>query len=215
MRTDQPTHPIRPAETDQYVRWPAVNDLDTNSDLDTNGVFDSAARSNGHQAAVPVAARCAADPEYLPPAASPTATPAPAGWLTGHRDDGPLPAIGDPWGHSEVGAVRAAYTPAPVAAYYPSAASSVVVGSAYRRTAPLATAAVVSGCVSVPLVLLGGIGGVLGILAVLLGVVSIRQINRDPLYHGRVRAATGIVLGTGSAIIGLPILFFLMLLAGL
>ena len=85
----------------------------------------------------------------------------------------------------------------------------------YPHTSGWANAALIGGLVSVPLVLLLGIGGVLGVLAVILGVVGVRQVRREPLARGNGRAITGIVLGTGSAVIGIPILALVLTIGAL
>ena len=166
MRTDHQTHPIAPAATDQYERWPAINDLEN------------------------------------PDAAGPSTKT----WLDKHRDDGPLPALGGGW---NTGATPRPQPSAPTVMPY-----SYLPASGHRRTARLATASVVTGCVAAPLVVLGGIGGILGILAVVLGVVSIRQIDHSPELYGKVRAVVGIVAGAGSALVGIPILLLLLLILG-
>lgn len=125
--------------------------------------------------------------------------------LRGSRDEGPLPAVGEYW--------TAEYWTADD--WTPGHVGTVDEPVRYPHTSGWATAALISGLVSVPLVLLLGIGGILGVLAVILGVVGVRQIRRDPLARGTGRAITGIVVGTGSAVIGIPILALVLTIGSL
>ncbi|MGC4933557.1 DUF4190 domain-containing protein [Gordonia sp. DT30] len=116
------------------------------------------------------------------------------------RAEGPLPAVGDMWGREVLDAPLVAgpviarpHTAGPVS--YPR-----------TRTTPAATASMVCGLAAVPLTVALGLGGLLGVVAVVLGLVSIRTIRREPGCRGTGQALTGVVLGTGSAVIGLPIL---------
>ncbi|MGW0037988.1 DUF4190 domain-containing protein [Gordonia sp. NPDC003376] len=191
-RTDHPTSPIAPAVTDQHLRWPTVND---DEPLPT-------ADSVAADAATPT-------PSTPPPvecAPVEVAAPTPntgSFWLSprARQNDSPLPAVGDYWDLGRPDPVP--YTPLqPVL-------------PPMRRTAPVAQAAMISGLASVPLIPLAGLGGVVGALAAVLGLVGALQIGRRSDYRGTGRAITGIVLGTGSAIVGLPILFLVLLIAGL
>lgn len=117
-------------------------------------------------------------------------------------DDAPLPPVGDFWG------VNARDHPIPVQV------GSPVVPVSYPRTSMLANAAMIGGLASIPLVLLLGVGGILGILAVVAGAVSIHQLRRQPGRPGTARAITGIVAGTGSALVGVPILAVVLAVSG-
>ncbi|NDK89693.1 DUF4190 domain-containing protein [Gordonia desulfuricans] len=191
-RTDHPTSPIAPAVTDQHLRWPTVND-----DEPLPAPASTAFTSTGTPPAAPI-------PAAPVPAAVEVATPATGSfWLSprARQDDSPLPAVGDYWDLGRPDPVP--YTP--LQPVLPPT----------RRTAPVAQAAMISGLASMPLIPLAGLGGLVGALAVVLGLVGAFQIGRRPDYRGTGRAITGIVLGTGSAIVGLPILFLVLLIAGL
>lgn len=172
MRTD--TQPIAPSATDRHLRWPLVNDLES---------------------------EMAAQPAPPLPVAI---DPPPAQWRTRAATDAPLPAVGDLW---DLG------NPDPLPVIAPG--SPVAPVWARRRTSsPLTTAALCTALVSVPLVLVLGLGGLTGLLAIALGAGGIRQVNRQPAQlRGRGRAVAAIVLGAGSALIGLPILLFVLVVA--
>ncbi|WHU48354.1 DUF4190 domain-containing protein [Gordonia sp. L191] len=118
--------------------------------------------------------------------------------------DGPLPPIGDLWGRAELDPIPELTTSGVGPVVYPRG-----------RTAPAATAAVVCGVASVPLTLALGIGGVLGILAIISGVAAVRTIRRTPGMRGTGRAVASIVMGTGSALVGLPILALVLMVGSL
>ena len=187
VRTDQVTRPIVPAVTDRHVRWPEVNDL----------VDESVEPGTPH-------------PETPHPERPDHETPDfenPLFEVPSARSDvmdGPLPPIGDLWGRAELD---------PIPEFRTSGVGPVVYPRG--RTAPAATAAVVCGVASVPLTLALGIGGVLGILAIILGVTAVRTIRRTPGMRGTGRAVASIVMGTGSALVGLPILALVLMVGSL
>ena len=200
MRTEHPTAPIEPTLTDRYQRWPSSNDLDSMSlpcppeaGTAPHDTTRSTARAPGR----------------------PHRVPAP---MTGLRDtsrDAPLPEVGDYWDLAHCH--RVAVTPlagAPVA-ITPSRVTPIRPLPHRTRSAPLATASLVTALAALPLIPVLGIGGVAGVLSIALGAAGVRQINRQQgRYHGSARAITGIVFGTIATLIGMPILLLVLLVAG-
>ena len=80
----------------------------------------------------------------------------------------------------------------------------------------MTTASLVTALAAFPLIPVLGIGGVAGLMSIALGAAGVRQIHRHPTrYRGSGRAVTGIVLGTIAAVIGIPILLLVLVIAGL
>ncbi|GAC66287.1 hypothetical protein [Gordonia soli] len=189
--TDHPTHPIEPPVTDRHRIWPTS--LDT--DPERLGPLPESRHATLIDTSAPAWASEWAD------------APRP-------RTDGPLPAVGDYWDleHPDPLPVPVAPTirphPSAVAAYGRSPGVAVV----RSRPSGRASAALALSLVSLPLLLLFGLGAILGSIAVVLGISAVRQISRQPDVHGNGRAITGVVVGTGSAIVGTP---FLVITLGL
>lgn len=130
--------------------------------------------------------------------------PAHTGYLHTRTLDDPIPEVGDYWGLAHASSVPSVAIP-PRAVAHPRQRAQV---------SGAASAALASALAAVPLSIVG-IGAVLGLVAIVLGVVGIRQVAREPMYRGNGRAITAIVLGTGSVLVGTPILLLFMGLAAL
>ncbi|MFW0795585.1 DUF4190 domain-containing protein [Gordonia sp. CPCC 205515] len=127
-------------------------------------------------------------------------------WQTRNVDD-PIPEVGDFWDLA-----HAAPLPVPAAA---SAQPRQIYRRPRSQVSGASSTALALAIAAVPLSLVG-IGAILGMLAIVLGGVGIRQVAKAPTeYHGNGRAITAIVLGTGSALVGTPILLLIMGLAAL
>lgn len=187
MRVDNPTHEITPAVTDRHVRWPAVNDLDEPS-------------------------------QTVEPAPVRPATRVETRMRVIASEHAALPPVGDFWDLQNPdrfvsSAVYPALAPQPFALPPRAYAMPIPTG---RTVAPAASLALTTGLLSVPGILVFGLGALLGMIAVVSGAVALRQINRAPTTrYGTGRAVAGIITGTGSVLVGGPILLVVLLLAGL
>ena len=130
-------------------------------------------------------------------------------WPRQPRTDAPIPAVGDLWGLSNP-------DPLPSAA----AARSRVIPTPYRATrqvaAPASSLALTLALLSLPLVLVGGVGAITGFASIVSAAAGIRQIRKQPLrYKGNGRSVAAIIIGTGCALCGTPVLLLVMLIAAL
>ncbi|UPG67357.1 DUF4190 domain-containing protein [Gordonia hongkongensis] len=211
MRTDQPTQPFAPPVTQRHARWPLVNDLD-----DTE--LPAAAEPTGTRVDVHVAVPASPKlPTRVEPAAesSPWMVTRNAGRLPA-REHAALPPVGDFWGLENARRAPLAAMPLPARTFPARSAPYLTRPVGGRSVAPAASLALTSGLISLPLTLLLGLGAILGLIAVVAGAVGVRQVRRAPAERkGTGRAITGIVTGAGSVIVGGPILFLVLLLAGL
>ncbi|WP_439029772.1 DUF4190 domain-containing protein [Gordonia terrae] len=204
MRTENPTHPFAPPVTERHERWPLVNDLDDTALPEPPGRRRTAVLEAGLPDEPPV---------RTTPPRSPVSSPVHNGTRLEARAParvhGALPPVGDFWDLQNAGRIVPA-APLPRPAAYLSR-------PAMRRTVtPAASLALTTGLISIPLTLALGLGAILGLVAVVSGAVAIRQVRSAPADRkGTGRAITGIVAGTGSMIVGGPILFLVLLLAGL
>lgn len=200
MRTENPTHPFAPPVTARHARWPLVNDLDDTTLPEPPGPRRTAVLDARPDFELPTPPTSASSPVYGDARLEPRA---PA------RAHGALPPVGDFWDLQNAGRIVPA-APLPRPAPY-------LTRPAMRRTVtPAASLALTTGLISLPLTLALGLGAVLGLVAVVSGAIAIRQVRRAPADRkGTGRAVTGIIAGTGSMIVGGPILFLVLLLAGL
>lgn len=206
MRTEHHTAPIEPAATDRYERWPQSNVLESMSlpsIPDASSTPDALEAYSGPDAA---SSGCGDN------APRSRRNPVPIeGLRVRTRDtsrDTPLPEVGDYWdlAHAESVIFTPTVHPVPLASQVP----------ARPRTSPLTTASLVTALAAFPLIPVLGIGGVVGLLSMVLGAAGVRQIHRHPTrYRGSGRAVTGIVLGTIAAVIGIPIMLLVLVIAGL
>ncbi|MFT4126206.1 MAG: DUF4190 domain-containing protein [Gordonia sp. (in: high G+C Gram-positive bacteria)] len=189
MRTDEPTHPFPPSDTDRLLRWPSVTD--SPGQRASDGVTSGDLGSGNLASPRPTPVNLVKPPELRRP----------------DRDEGPLPEVGDLWGLDHPDPPLAFATPGisapgiPTPLRYPR-----------RTAAPLVNPALVSGLLSIPLILFAGLGAILGLVAILLGVASLGQIRRQPGYDGTGRAVTAIITGAGSTLVGMPVLVILLIL---
>lgn len=202
--TDHPTESIPPAVTDRIVRWPVDNDDPEPAEADAGGHPASRAWERNPLPAVDAAV---SEPCSVPGLGAPM-PPVPM------EIDGPLPPAADIW------------YPIPVATGNPIPHLSPVDRSHRHLTRPdgdrtpsstMATAALVTSMISLPLALVG-VGAILGLIATVLGVIALIQISvgRRPAplpnrYRGIGRAAAGTVAGVASVIIGAPILLVVLM----
>ncbi len=123
-------------------------------------------------------------------------------------DLAPIPEVGD-----YIGPISEPIPTAYLAPPTMETASAMGPFIAPQRSSGMSTAALVLALMSVPLLLLFGLGAIPGFAAIGLGIAGVRQVSRNPqAYRGSGRAVTGIIVGTGSVIIGAP---FLLLTMGL
>ncbi|MFE0750414.1 DUF4190 domain-containing protein [Gordonia sp. NPDC058843] len=211
MRTDHPTHPFAPPVTRRHERWPLVNDLD-----DTE--LPAAAEPIGPQLDVSASAP---DSPMLPTRVETAARPAPrtatrVDTRMPAREHAALPPVGDFWDLKNAERAPLAAMPVPARVFPPRPAPYLTRPVGGRPVAPAASLALTTGLISIPLTLVLGLGAILGVVAVVSGVVAVKQVRRAPAERkGTGRAITGIVTGAGSMVVGGPILFLVLLLAGL
>lgn len=115
-------------------------------------------------------------------------------------------------------AAKPAPTPAPAAAPAPLAppapAFTPVDGGPLQRNSSKAVAAMVVGIVSCCIVIVPIAGAFLGlfggIVALVLGILGVKEVNRDPAtFKGKGMAVTGIVLGSIMIVLGLLVVIAL------
>ncbi|MGW0455846.1 DUF4190 domain-containing protein [Gordonia sputi] len=209
MRTEHHTAPIEPAITDRHERWPQSNVLESMSLPSLPDSPSSSHTPDSHSGPVTTAGRG-------DHAQRPQRNPVPMeGLRVRTRDtsrDTPLPEVGDYWdlSHRE----NAILMPTVIPTVHPVSLVGQV--PAQPRTSPLTTASLVTALAAFPLIPVLGIGGVAGLMSIALGAAGVRQIHRHPTrYRGSGRAVTGIILGTIAAVIGIPILLLVLVIAGL
>lgn len=200
MRVDIPTQPFSPAITERHERWPAVNDLDDNS-LPTDPADAPAPSAPRSERSAPVS------PARPVTRVETRVRPAP-------EEHAALPPVGDFWDLENSAPPPVTFTnPRPGPVVRPLPYSPPVV---HRTVAPAASLALTTGVIAIPMTLVLGLGAILGMIAIISGIVAIKQVNRTPATRkGTGRAVTGIVCGTGSVVVGGPILLFLALIFGL
>lgn len=210
MRTEHHTAPIEPAATDRYERWPQSNVLES---MSLPSIPDASSTPDALEAYSGPDAASSGRGDNAPRSRR---NPVPIESLRVRtRDtsrDTPLPEVGDYWdlAHAE----RVILTPTVIPTVHPVPLASQV--PARPRTSPLTTASLVTALAAFPLIPVLGIGGVVGLLSMVLGAAGVRQIHRHPTrYRGSGRAVTGIVLGTIAAVIGIPIMLLVLVIAGL
>lgn len=211
MRTDHPTHPFAPPVTRRHARWPLVNDLDDTqlpATLEPTEAPAAVAKTPAPVSPAPTRVDTSAGP--TPRSATRAATRLPA------REHAALPPVGDFWDLAHADRTPLVATPAPVRVIPSSPAPYLTRPVGGRPVAPAASLALTTGLISIPLTLVLGLGAILGLVAVVSGAVAVKQVRRAPADRkGTGRAITGIVTGAGSMVVGGPILFLVLLLAGL
>ncbi|MDY6808065.1 MAG: DUF4190 domain-containing protein [Actinomycetota bacterium] len=205
--TDHPTESIPPPMTDRIVRWPLHNDDAEPGDAEAvdraPGDRELADRAPGDRELDDTApADSHADSRVTPTPATP---PPPPRGIT--ESDAPLPPAADVW------------YPVPVAATAVTPPLPMHVGRMEhaRPNSTMATTALVTSMVALPLALVG-VGAILGLVATTLGVIALVQISTGrraaPLpnrYRGTGRAVAGTLAGIASMIIGTPILLVILM----
>ncbi|MEE4021564.1 DUF4190 domain-containing protein [Gordonia sp. PKS22-38] len=188
--TDHPTDSIPPAVTDQIATWPVDNHDTGYHEIgyhDTAGYDRDAFTPDDHVVR-------SDDHDRLPPVTPPSV------FAPIHPTaDRPLPTPADIW----VPSVPDATSPP---------------ARRHRQTSSaMATTALVTSIVSLPLALIG-VGAIIGFVGTVLGVVAVIQIaaGRRPApepnrYRGAGRAITAAALGIVSMAIGAPILLVILM----
>ncbi|MDL9944907.1 hypothetical protein QSJ19_04765 [Gordonia sp. ABSL11-1] len=202
--SDHPTQPIVPSVTEEIRRWPAGDSgtpiVEYQAPEVSSGVIVPEAAAVSH----------ASGRFSTPPMVHPAIT---------RRDveDRPIPAaVPEVWEY----AIPYTSPRLPVTA-------SVVAGpittmsSRPRESSGMATAALVTGVVSLPLALIG-VGAVLGFIAMVLAATALVRIgtSRNAVtgstrHRGTGRAIASLVLGTGSIVVGAPILLVILAIAAI
>ncbi|MEE3851065.1 hypothetical protein VZC37_12025 [Gordonia sp. LSe1-13] len=199
--TDHPTESIPPAVTDQILTWPTDNHDTGYHDLGyDNAGYDDTGYDNtgayGRDEYTPGDHVIRSDDHDRLPPVTPSSVFAPPINPTADR---PLPPPADIW----VPSVPDATSPPARHLRQPSSA--------------MATTALVTSIVSLPLALIG-VGAIVGFVGTILGVVALVQVaaGRRPApepnrYRGAGRAITAAALGIVSMAIGAPILLVILM----
>lgn len=211
MRTDHPTHPFAPPVTARHERWPLVNDLDdTQLPVAADPIDTRADPSVSAPDSPMLPARVETQAKPAPRVATRIDTRMPA------REHAALPPVGDFWDLKHADRMPPAAMPVSMRMFPPRPAPYLTRPVGGRPVAPAASLALTTGLISIPLTLVLGLGAILGLVAVVSGAVAVKQVRRAPAERkGTGRAITGIVTGAGSMVVGGPILFLVLLLAGL
>ncbi|WP_187587494.1 hypothetical protein [Gordonia sp. OPL2] len=209
--SEHPTQPIVPSVTEEIRRWPAGDPgtpiVEYHASEVVSGAVVSGAVAPDAAVMTPQSQRFSVQP------------PVPASITRRDIEDRPIPAaVPEIWEYT--GPVTSPRLP-PVAA--PITAGSMPMMSPRPResSAMVATAALVTSVVSLPLALVG-VGAVLGLIAMIVGVTALVQIgvSRNAVvgstrHRGTGRAITSLVLATGSIVVGAPILLVILAIAAI
>ncbi|KLR62331.1 protein of unknown function (DUF4190) [Actinobacteria bacterium IMCC26207] len=157
-----------------------------------------------------------AQPPWQPPIQPPTQPPTQPPWQSPHTEpqppaqEGPTPSFTTP-PLSAPGQFSSSPPPAAVSLYgaNPTAPSSAASTSGANGTA---TAALVTGIVSLFLFWLCGLGALLGILAVALGIVGLSNSKKLIDNRGKGQAIAGIVTGSLAVLATIAVFAFFFLL---
>jgi hypothetical protein len=207
--SDHPTQPIVPSVTEEIRRWPAGDPgtpiveyqaPEVSSGVIVPGVIVPEAAAMSH----------ASERFSTPPMVHPAIT---------RRDveDRPIPAaVPEVWEYStSLTSPRLPFTASVIAR------PITTMSSRPRESSGMATAALVTGVVSLPLALVG-VGAILGFIAMVLGTTALVRIgtSRNAVagstrHRGTGRAITSLVLGTGSIVVGAPILLVILAIAAI
>lgn len=200
--SDHPTQPIVPSVTEEIRRWPAGDPGTPIVEYHASEVVSGTVAA----AMTPESQRFSVQPSV------------PASITRRDIEDRPIPAaVPEIWEYT--GPVTSPRLP-PVAAPI-TAGSMPMISPRPRESSAMATAALVTSVVSLPLALVG-VGAVLGLIAMIVGVTALVQIgvSRNAVvgstrHRGTGRAITSLVLATGSIVVGAPILLVMLAIAAI